>query len=228
VALTLMGILGASIAGVLQNSTESIEQGTRAMDNLTRFRSLEVVLGTALRDAQDREVSTTERRMMTSDGSYDPADGKYRFRGEEQALAFCLQRPFLGTEYDGYMHWVTLEIREDDETERFSLWLRDVSYLREIDNPVGDDWGESNMPAEEWLPTRELCLLKDADLLIFRYWELDTGEVSGEPEPMEMESEEIEGDYARTLPDFVELEVSMPKKEPESLYFDYCIRRKGI
>ena len=51
VALTLLGILGGSIAGVLQNSIGSIEQGTVAMDNLTRMRSLETIFGGALRDA---------------------------------------------------------------------------------------------------------------------------------------------------------------------------------
>ena len=228
VALPLLGILGASMAGVQHNSTASIDQGTEAMDNLTRMRSLEVVLGTALRDALDLEVSANERRLMAADGSYDPADGRYRFRGEELALGFCLERPLLGVVHDGYMHWVTLEIREDEETERPSLWLRDVSFLREIDNPVGEDWGEASLMAENWLPTQELCLLRNADHLIFRYWELDSGEVSGEPEPVEMEPEEIEGDYARTLPDFVELEIGMPKEETESLYFDYSIRRKGI
>lgn len=228
VALTLLGILGGSIAGVLHNSTDSIDQGTAAVDNMTRLRSLETVLGTALRDALPLEVSDAERRMMANDGSYDPADGRYRFCGEEQRLSFCLRRPFLSIERDGYTHWVTLEIRLDEDTEQTSLWLRDVSFLQGIDNPVGEDWGDAMMSEDQILPTQEVCLIQEADDLIFRYWELVQDGNVDEPEPEEIEPDELDGDYAVVLPDYIELEMSMPKTGTESLYMDFCLKSQDF
>jgi prepilin-type N-terminal cleavage/methylation domain-containing protein len=227
VALTLLGILGGSIAGILQNSTASIDQGTTAMDNLTRMRSFETLLGGALRDALTMTVSQQERNLLADDSDYDAADGRYRFRGEELALGFVMDRPFLDAERDGYMHWISVEAREDEETERYSLWLKDVSYLQGIDNPVGEDWGSEDF-GEDWLPTQEILLLADANDVFFRYWELEQSGFTDEPEAEEMEPDDIDTDYSVRLPDFVELVLDLPKVGTESLFFDYSIRRKGI
>ena len=227
VALTLMGILAGSIAGVLNNAAASIEQGTNAMDHLVRLRSLETVLGGALRDAVAVTVSTQERRWLANDAGYDMADGRYRFRGEELVLGFVLDRPFLDAERDGYMHWISIEARVDDETDRYSLWLKDVSYLQGVDNPVGEDWGDEANP-DRVLPTQEVMLLDDADEILFRYWELQQSGFTGEPEAEEMDPDDIDTDYSVRLPDYVELVLSLPKVGTESLFFDYSIRRKGI
>jgi prepilin-type N-terminal cleavage/methylation domain-containing protein len=227
VALTLLGILGGSIAGVLQNSTASIEQGTAAMDNLTRMRSFETLLGGALRDALTVTVSQQERNLLADDSSYDAADGRYRFRGEELALGFVMDRPFLDAERDGYMHWISVEARMDEETEGYSLWLKDISYLQGIDNPVGEDWGAESF-GDGWLPEQEVLLLADANELYFRYWELEQSGFTDEPEAEEMEPDDIDTDYSVRLPDFVELVLDLPKVGIESLFFDYSIRRKGI
>ena len=191
VALTLLGILGAAMAGVLRNSTGSIEQGTLAMDNLTRMRSLDAILGGALRDARIVTLSTLERSLLADDTSYDGADGRFRFRGEEQALGFVLGRPFLSAERDGYMHWITIEARPVEESERYELWLRDVSYLPGIDNPVGEDWSDADFP-EDWLPVQEVLLLEDINDVIFRYWVLQQSGMTDEPEPEEMEPDDID------------------------------------
>ena len=115
------------------------------------------------------------------------------------------------------------------ETEIQSLWLTDVSYLDGVDNPVGEDWGDNAMFASDAeLPTKEVRLIEKAETLIFRHWQLDEEGMTGEPEPLELEPEEVEGDYALELPDFVEMEIKLPKMESETLYFDYSIRRKGI
>lgn len=229
VALAVMGILCGSIAGVLRNATDSVEQGTKALDNLTRMRSLELVLGGALRDARALELSQQEKRMLEEDGSYDSAEGNYRYRGEETAVGFCLDRPFLGAERDGYMHWIVLDVRTDEETEIQSLWMTDTSYLNGVDNPVGEDWGDNAMFASEAeLPVQEVQLIEQAQTMVFRHWQLDQEEMTGEPEPIELEPEEVEGDYALELPDFVEMEIKLPRMNSEILYFDYCIRRKGI
>lgn len=229
VALALLGILGGSVAGVLRNSTEAINHGSASMENMARLRSLETILGTALRDMLPLQLTDAERQMLAQDADFDPADGTYRFCGEELRLSFCLSRPFLGIERDGYSHWVTLEIRIDEDTERYSLWLTDVSFLQGIDNPVGEDWGSNTtMSSEQSLPTLELCLLKDADEMIFRHWELVQAGNTDEPEPEEIEPEEIDGDYARFLPDYVELELTMPKMETESLYMDVSIRKRNF
>lgn len=228
VALAVLGILGGAIAGVLRNATDSVAQGTAALDHLTRMRSLELVLGGALRDARALELSREEKRFLEADGLYDSAEGNYRFRGEEAALGFCLNRPFLGAESDGYMHWVVLEVRTDEASGFQSLWLRDVSYLNGVDNPVGDDWSRNDLMAESELKAQEVQLLEGANSMVFRYWMLDETGMTGEPEPIEMEPEEIAGDYALELPDYVELEISLPKMTPELLNFDYSIRRKGI
>jgi prepilin-type N-terminal cleavage/methylation domain-containing protein len=227
VALTLLGILGGSIAGVLQNSMASIDQGTVAMDNLTRMRSFETLLGGALRDALTVTVSQPERNGLADDSDYDAADGRYRFRGEELALGFVMDRPFLDAERDGYRHWISVEAREDEETERYSLWLKDVSYLQGIDNPVGADWGSEDF-GEDWLETQEVLLLADANDIFFRYWELEQSGFTDEPEAEEMEPDDIDTDYSVRLPDFVELVLDLPKVGTESLFFDYSIRRKGI
>lgn len=229
VALVVMGILCGSIAGVLRNATDSVGQGTDALDNITRMRSLELVLGGALRDARALELSREERRMLEEEGAYDSAEGNYRYRGEPAALGFCLDRPFLSAERDGYMHWVLLEVRIDEETERQDFWLKDVSYLNGIDNPVGEDWGDNALfESEAELPTQEIRLVAGAEFIAFRHWQLDETETTGEPEPIELEEEEIEGDYALELPDYIEMEIKLPKMNAETLYFDFCIRRKGI
>ncbi len=229
VALVVMGILCGSIAGVLRNATDSVGQGTDALDNITRMRSLELVLGGALRDARALELSQEERRMLEEEGSYDSAEGNYRYRGEPAALGFCLDRPFLSAERDGYMHWVLLEVRTDEKTEQQDLWLVEVSYLNGIDNPVGEDWGDNAIfESNAELPSREVRLIAGAEFIEFRHWQLDQTETTGEPEPIELEEEEVEGDYALELPDYIEMEIKLPKMNAETLYFDFCIRRKGI
>ncbi|QBG48578.1 type II secretion system protein [Verrucomicrobia bacterium S94] len=229
VALAVMGILCGSIAGVLRNASDSVDQGIASLDNLTRMRSLELVLGGALRDARALQLTQEEKSMLEEDGSYDSAEGDYRYRGEETAVGFCLERPFLGTERDGYMHWIVLEVRTDEETGYQSLWLTDVSFLQGIDNPVGEDWGDNAMFTDDaQLPTQEVELIEKAEAIIFRHWQLDEEGMTGEPEPVELEAEDIEGDYALELPDYVEMEIKLPKMERETLCFDYSIRRKGI
>ncbi|VGO15154.1 hypothetical protein PDESU_03736 [Pontiella desulfatans] len=229
VTLVVVGILCAAVGGVLRNATGSINQATDALDNLTRMRSLELVLGEALRDARALQLSQDEKRYLEEDGFYDSAEGDYRYRGEEEALGFCLDRPFLSAERDGCMHWVVLEVRTGEETDAPSLWLVDVSFLNGIDNPVGDDWGDNALFAEEAeLPTREVCLLKEAESIRFTHWQLDETDMTGEPEPLELEAEEVEGDYALELPDYIEMEIKLPKMDAETLVFDYSVRRNGI
>lgn len=227
VALALLGILGGSISGVLHNASRSVEQGNRAMDQLVRLRSLETLLGGALRDALAVTVSQQERSWLADDPGYDAADGRYRFRGEEQALGFVLDRPFLEAERDGYMHWIALEIRMDEETERESLWLSDTAYLQGVDNPVGSDWGAAELP-DGWLPRKEVLLLENAEALFFRYWELRQSGFTDEPEPEEMEPDDLDTDYSVRLPDVVEMVMEVPNLGTESLMFDYSIRRKGL
>jgi hypothetical protein len=107
--------------------------------------------------------------------------------------------------------------------------MTDTSYLSGVDNPVGEDWGDNAMFASEAeLPTQEVQLIEQAETMVFRHWQLDQEEMTGEPEPIELEPEEVEGDYALELPDFVEMEIKLPRMDSEILYFDYCIRRKGI
>jgi prepilin-type N-terminal cleavage/methylation domain-containing protein len=227
VALALLGILAGSIAGVLKNSADSVAQGTAAMDQLVRLRSLERVLGGALRDARIVTVSTQERSWLADDPSYDAADGRYRFRGEEQVLGFAMDRPFLEAERDGYWHWINIEVRIDEETSENSLWMTDTSYLPGIDNPVGPDWSDAALP-DDWKPRKEVMLLGNTREIFFRYWELMQNSMTGEPEPEEMEFDDIDTDYAVRLPDLVEMVMAVPNLGTESLMFDYSIRRKGI
>ncbi len=229
VALAVMGILCGSIAGVLGNASDSVEQGTASLNNLTRMRSLELVLGGALRDARALELSQEEKSLLEADGSYDSDDGDYRYRGEETAVGFCLERPFLKTRRDGYMHWIVLEVRTDEESDYQSLWLTDVSFLNGVDNPVGEDWSADAMFTDDAeLPTQEIQLIEKAETIIFRHWQLDQDGMTDEPEPVELEEEDIAGDYALELPDFVEMEIKLPNMESETLYFDYALRRNGI
>lgn len=227
VALALLGILGGSIAGVLHNASSSVAQGTSAMDQLTRLRSLETVLGGALRDARIFTLSNLERSLLADDVSYDAADGRFRFRGEELALGFPMDRPFLDAERDGYMHWIVIEIRLDEETEKNSLWMTDTSYLSGIDNPVGADWSDAGF-TDDWKPMKEVMLLDDMRDIFFRYWELEQNRMTGEPEPEEMEFDDIDTDYAVRLPDMIEMVMTVPNLGTESLMFDFSIRRKGI
>lgn len=227
VALALLGILGGSIAGVLKNAADSVAQGTAAMDQLTRLRSLETVLGGALRDARIISVSNKERSLLADDTSYDGADGRYRFRGEELLLGFVMTRPFLDAERDGYMHWIEIEVRIDDETGQNSLWMADTAYMSGIDNPVGADWSEAGF-SDDWKPRKEVMLLENTREIFFRYWELEQNSMTGEPEPEEMEFDDIDTDYAVRLPDMIEMVMSVPNLGTESLMFDYSIWRKGI
>jgi prepilin-type N-terminal cleavage/methylation domain-containing protein len=227
VALALLGILGSAMAGVLKNSVGSVEQGTAAMDQLTRMRSLETLLGGAVRDAVITTVSTREKSWLADDISYDAAEGRYRFRGEELTLGFVMDRPFLEAERDGYSHWITIEVRIDEVTSENSLWMTDTSYLPGIDNPVGPDWSDAGL-SEDWKPVKEVMLLAKTREIYFRYWELEPSGGTDEPEPEEMEFDDIDTDYAVRLPDMIEMVMTVPNLGTESLMFDYSIRRKGI
>ena len=227
VALALLGILGGSIAGVLKNSADSVAHGTAAMDQLTRMRSLETILGGALRDAVITSVSTLDRSWLADDISYDAADGRFRFRGEELTLGFVMDRPFLEAERDGYNHWITIEVRIDEVTSENSLWMTDTSYLPGIDNPVGGDWSDAALE-DGWKPVQEVMLLGNTREIFFRYWELEQSGATDEPEAEEMEFDDIDTDYAVRLPDMIEMVMSVPNLGTESLMFDYSIRRKGI
>ncbi len=223
VALALLGILGASLAGVLRNSMDSVDQAQSSVNHLTRLRSLDQVLGGALRDAKSMTLSSSEQKMLTEQGTFEKEAGTIRFRGDEQSLGFCLQRPFLSAERDGYMHWISLEIRQDEKTERRSLWLRDISFVSGVDNPVGEDWNGLDGEVDERLPVQEVCLVRDASVLTFRFWTLPEDDTS---DPEEMEPEDIGGDYALAVPDYIELEIKMPKGATEVLTFDYNLREK--
>jgi hypothetical protein len=212
---------------VLKNSADSVEQGTAAMEQLTRLRSLETLLGGALRDARVLTLSNQERSWLADDFSYDAANGRYRFRGEELSLGFAMDRPFLEAVRDGYMHWITIEVRIDGETSANSLWMTDTSYLPGIDNPVGPDWSEAGF-SEDWKPKKEVMLLGNTREIYFRYWELQQSGGTDEPEPEEMEFDDIETDYAVRLPDTIEMVMAVPNLGTESLLFDFSIRRKGI
>jgi len=227
VALALLGILGGSISGVLHNASRSVEQGNRAMEQLVRLRSLETLLGGALRDALAVTLSPQERNWLADDPGYDAADGRFRFRGEERSLGFVLDRPFLEAERDGYLHWISLDVRMDEQAGRESLWLSDTSYLQGVDNPVGSDWGAAELP-DGWLPRKEVLLLENAGSLFFRYWELRQSGLAGEPEPEEMEPGDLDTDYSVRLPDIVEMVMEVPGRGAESLLFDYSVRRKGL
>lgn len=223
VALVLLGILGVSIAGVLRNSMDSVDQAQTSVDNLTRLRSLDLALGGALRDAVTRTLSTDEQKMLADQGPFDKADGTIRFHGDELSLGFCMQRPFFSAERDGYMHWIFLDIRQDEKTEHDSLWLRDVSFIPGIDNPVGPDWGGQDGEVEERLPVQEVCLVPDATVLDFHYFPAPDDDI-GELE--EMDPDDIGGDYALAVPDSIQLEIKMPKGAQETLTFDYNLREK--
>jgi prepilin-type N-terminal cleavage/methylation domain-containing protein len=223
VALTLLGILGASLAGVLRNATDSVDQAQAPVNHLTRLRSLDMALGGALRDAVTLTLSAEEQKMLADQDSFDKEAGTIRFHGDEQSLGFCLQRPFLSAERDGYMHWISLEIRQDEKTERSSLWLRDISFIPGIDNPVGDDWGGLDGEVDERLPVQQVCLVRDAAVLTFHYWTLPEDDTS---EPEEMEPDDIGGDYALAVPDHIDLDIKMPKGAQEVLTFDYNLREK--
>lgn len=222
VALALLGILGASLAGVLRNAMDSVEQAQVSVNHLTRLRSLEMILGGALRDAIDLSLSADEKKMLAEMDAYETGEGAIRFRGEALALGFCLQRPFMSAERDGYMHWILLEILPDEKTEHFSLRLRDVSFIPGIDNPVGEDWGGMDGDAAARLPVQEVYLIRDATVLSFTYWNFPE---DNPEEAEEMEPEDLEGDYASAVPDFIKLEIKMPRCAAEVLTFDYNLRR---
>ena len=222
VALALLGILGASLAGVLRNAVDSVDQAQVSVDQLTRLRSLEMILGGAVRDAVDLSLTFDKKKMLADTDAYETEEGAIRFRGEAQALGFCLQRPFLSAERDGYMHWILLEIIADEETERFSLRLRDISFIPGIDNPAGEDWGGLEGDAVEHLPVQEIYLIRDASALAFTYWYFPE---DNPEEAEEMEPEDLAGDYAAAVPDYINLEIKLPKCAAETMTFDYSIRR---
>jgi len=221
VALTLMGILTASVAGVLANTADSVDAGNDTVRQLSRLRSLDLLLGAALREAVPVELTSSETQMLRNDFSYSSDGGTIRFRGEENALGFCMQRPFLEAERDGYMHWVLLEIRTDEESGVPSLWLKDVPFLEELDNPVGEDYGGNGLLPEECLPIREVCLIRSAQSMGFSYWL--QGDEDSYDEDEEMEPDELEGDYADSLPDYVLFDLKVPHMQAEQLTLDVAV-----
>lgn len=221
VALALMGILTASVAGVLANASDSIDGGNETVQQLSRMRSLDLLLGSALREAESIELSSSETAMLMEQFAYSTDDGTIRFRGEPHALGFCLRRPFLEAERDGYMHWVLLDVREDEESGNHSLWLTDVSFLEELDNPAGEDYGGLGLMPEECLPVQEVCLIREAQSLAFTYWLL--AEEDSYDEDEEIEEDLIDGDYAEELPDYVKLYVKLPHSLAEELTLDLAV-----
>lgn len=221
VALALMGILTASVAGVLANASDSIDAGSDSVRQLSRIRSLDLLLSAALREAVPLELTSSETTMLMEQFSYSTDDGSIRFRGEGAALGFCLRRPFLEADRDGTMHWVLLDIRTDEESGEQSLWLRDVAFLDEVDNPVGEDFSGMGLLPEECLPVREVCLIRSAQNLAFSYWLL--AEEDSVDEDEELEPEYIDGDYADELPDYVVLGIKLPHASAEELTFDVAV-----
>ena len=221
VALALMGILTASIAGVLANTSDSIAGGNETVRQLRRMRSLDLLLGAALREADPVELSSSETQMLMNDFAYSTDDGTIRFRGELGALGFCLNRPFLEAERDGMMHWVLLDIRTDEASGNQSLWLKDVSFLEELDNPVGEDYGGLGLQPEDCLPVQEVCLIREAQRLSFSYWLLADEDSTDDDE--EIEEDWIDGEYADVLPDYVMLEVKLPHSQSEELTLDVAV-----
>lgn len=217
VALAVLGIFGAALAGVLRNAADSVSQADAAINHMERLRSLDLLLCGALRDAVTLTLSAREVQALKETDAGDD-EGSMRFRGEPHALGFCLRRPFLSPDRDGYMHWVLLEVRSDEETERQSLWLRDVSFVPGVDNPIGADWGGLAGEVEDRLPVLETCLIRDADEVTLRYWLVPEDETE---EPEEMEPEPTAGNYASALPDRIELDIKMPMKATDVLTFDY-------
>ena len=222
VTLGLLAILGSSLAGVLRNASESINTATATLDEMTRLRSLDLLFGGAIHDAVSVELSSTEQTMLTEDGDYDTELGTIRFRGEALSLGFCIERPFLSAERDGYLHWITLEVVEQEESELFSLWLKDISFLQEIDNPVGEDWGGLGMMAEECLPNQSIRLMSNLVSLNFSYWIASEDDPDDEYE--EVEAEYIEGDYALEEPDRIEVDFVRADGSSEHLEFSYNLR----
>ena len=222
VALALLAILGASLAGVLRNTSDSVNQASAALDQLARLRSLDVLLGGALNDAVNVELSSTEQQMLAEDGLYDAELGTYRFRGELLSIGFCMEHPFLSAERDGWMHWITLDAVEDETTGLFSLWLKDVSFIPGMDNPIGDDWGDSGLSAEERLPVQEVRLLQEVEGVVFTYWMAAEDDFYEEFE--EMDPDEISGDYALAYPDRIDLELKGVGGSSDVLQFDYNLR----
>jgi len=227
VALTLLGILIGAIAGILKNTASAIDQATASIEKTTRIRSLELLIGSALRDAIIVTLSKQEQSWLANDGEYDVSDGRYRFRGEKSILGFVLGRPFLSTDSDGYNHWITLEVRHNEQTNRDALWMTDTSYLQGVDNPVGSDWNNNTL-SEYSLPKKEILLLQDALSISFRYWRLEQNTMIDEPEPEEMEPENIDTDYAVKLPHFIECILTLSKNKTISLFFDYSLQRKKL
>lgn len=217
VALAVLGIFGAALAGVLRNTTETVTQAEAAMNHVDRLRSLDLLLCGALRDAVTLSLSARELQALKETDEGDD-EGSIRFRGEPHALGFCLRRPFLSPDRDGYTHWVLMEVRTNEETDRQSLWLRDVSFLPGLDNPVGPDWGGLAGEVEDRLPTQEVCLIRDADEITFSYWLVPEDETE---DPEEMEAEETAGNYASALPNRIEMDIKMPTKATDVLTFDY-------
>jgi prepilin-type N-terminal cleavage/methylation domain-containing protein len=221
VALALMGILTASVAGVLANTADSVDAGSESVRHLSRLRSLDLLLGAALREAVSVELTSSETKMLADDFAYSTDDGTIRFRGEPEALGFCLARPFLEAERDGYTHWVLLEVRTDEESGVQSLWLKDVSFLEEIDNPVGEDYGGLGLLPEACLPVREVCLIRSAQSMSFSYWLLAEEDSTDEDE--EIEPDELQGDYAVSLPDYVLFDLKIPRMPAEQLTLDVAV-----
>jgi len=220
VALTIFGILAAAMTGVVRNAMDSVEQSQKSIADTSRLRALETLLGDALREAVSVTLSTNEQRWLTEQNDFNAEEGTLRFRGDAQSIGFCLPRPFLAPERDGYMHWITLEILPDEESKLFSLQLRDVAFLNGIDNPAGDDWHGITGEVDARLPVTETILIREMPAMSFRYWIYDLEESD---EPVEMEPEETAGDYALTEPEFIELEIA-----GEIWRFDYCVKERML
>jgi prepilin-type N-terminal cleavage/methylation domain-containing protein len=220
VALTLTAILTAAVAGVLGNTSDAVDNGNETIRQLSRMRALDLLLGSALREAVSVELSSSETQLLMDDFSYSTDDGTIRFRGEPDSLGFCLNRPFLEAERDGYMHWIVLEVREDEERSNRSLWLRDVSFLEGLDNPVGEDYGGLRMLPDECLPVQEVCLIREVQSLSFSYWALSEEDYDDDEE---IDEDLIEGDYAEELPDYVVFKIKLPHSLAEELTMDVAV-----
>lgn len=212
ISLVLMSILALMINAVLSNSIDSVQAVKTNESERESIESLNRALKAALREAQEINLSNAEKVEARNAGEYDSSMGDLRFSMAPDRIGFCLKRPFMGEE-DGMMYWIEIIIAakdddalSDDDSQGYSLILRQTPYLQGSQEPLGFDDEQAKK-----LDAREFLLLDKLRVGEFSFWILSDEQPTdtlSESFPEYEVDEEIDEEgqlFSEKFPEFLKL-----------------------
>ncbi len=223
VALVLMAILAVMVNAILANSIDSVSLVRDSENQREKIQALDRLLGLALRESQEINLTNAEKAEATNSGDYEAGEGTLRFSMGPDRVGFCLGRPFTGRP-DGKTYWIEILVVPGEDAEEGAattrLILRETAYLKGAQEPLGFDDEEAQK-----LEVREAVLLDKLRFAVFRFWYLSdeattSSDTESFPEYEEDEDMDEEGQtFSDGFPEFVTLQIIFANGKDITLYF---------